>query len=60
VFTPVGSSRRQKERIQRAQEHNRVVWLSVEAPGAAAVFTRAVDDGVFNTVVWDVVMESSW
>jgi hypothetical protein len=28
--------------------------------GATVVFKRAADDGVFNAVVWDVVMDPSW
>jgi hypothetical protein len=29
-------------------------------PGATVVFTRAADNGVFDAMVWDVVMDPSW
>jgi GNAT superfamily N-acetyltransferase len=62
VFARVGFPRRQEERLQRALENSRVVWLSAasgEAPGRPVAFARAAGDGVFNAVVWDVVVEPS-
>ncbi|PUZ49729.1 hypothetical protein GQ55_6G002300 [Panicum hallii var. hallii] len=57
VFARVGFPRRQEERLRRALAHSRVVWLS-EA-GRPVAFARAAGDGVFNAVVWDVVVEPS-
>jgi len=56
----VGFPRRQEERLRRALAHSRVVWLSAEAEaGRPVAFARAAGDGVFNAVVWDVVVEPS-
>lgn len=61
VFARVGFPRRQEERLRRALEHSRVVWLSAAAgeEGRPVAFARAAGDGVFNAVVWDVVVEPS-
>ncbi|KAL6856983.1 hypothetical protein ACP4OV_018365 [Aristida adscensionis] len=71
VFARVGFPRRQEERLRRALEHSRVVWLSESSPAASpeagettaagrpVAFARAAGDGVFNAVVWDVVVEPS-
>jgi aralkylamine N-acetyltransferase len=60
VFVRVGFPRRQEERLRRALEHSRVVWLSAgEEEGRPVAFARAAGDGVFNAVVWDVVVEPS-
>ncbi|KAL6645371.1 hypothetical protein ACP70R_016979 [Stipagrostis hirtigluma subsp. patula] len=63
VFARVGFPRRQEERLRRALEHSRVVWLSSESSSSSAAapvaFARAAGDGVFNAVVWDVVVEPS-
>ncbi|XP_015695830.1 serotonin N-acetyltransferase 2, chloroplastic [Oryza brachyantha] len=57
VFARVGFPRRQEERLRRALEHSEVVWL--EEAGRPVAFARAAGDGVFNAVVWDVVVEPS-
>lgn len=63
VFARVGFPRRQEERLRRALEHSRVVWLSAgggeEEAARPVAFARAAGDGVFNAVVWDVVVEPS-
>ncbi|KAJ1266758.1 hypothetical protein BS78_07G002700 [Paspalum vaginatum] len=63
VFARVGFPRRQEDRLRRALDHSRVVWLSAagaDEDGARPVaFARAAGDGVFNAVVWDVVVEPS-
>lgn len=60
VFARVGFPRRQEERLRRALEHSRVVWLSSAGEQERPVaFARAAGDGVFNAVVWDVVVEPS-
>ncbi|KAL5230467.1 hypothetical protein ABZP36_029243 [Zizania latifolia] len=60
VFARVGFPRRQEERLRRALEHSEVVWLEDSAAaGRPVAFARAAGDGVFNAVVWDVVVEPS-
>jgi len=62
VFARVGFPRRQEERLRRALAHSLVVWLSEAASaswGRPVAFARAAGDGVFNAVVWDVVVEPS-
>ncbi|GJN12682.1 hypothetical protein PR202_ga30982 [Eleusine coracana subsp. coracana] len=60
VFARVGFPRRQEERLRRALDHSRVVWLSSSSSSSSPVaFARAAGDGVFNAVVWDVVVDPS-
>ncbi|KAF0899552.1 hypothetical protein E2562_020758 [Oryza meyeriana var. granulata] len=61
VFARVGFPRRHEDRLRRALEHSEVVWLedSAAAAGRPVAFARAAGDGVFNAVVWDVVVEPS-
>ncbi|KAK3120784.1 hypothetical protein QOZ80_8BG0641760 [Eleusine coracana subsp. coracana] len=59
VFARVGFPRRQEERLRRALDHSRVVWLSSSSESVPVAFARAAGDGVFNAVVWDVVVEPS-
>lgn len=60
VFARVGFPRRQEQRLRRALEHSEVVWLAAAGEERRPVaFARAAGDGVFNAVVWDVVVEPS-
>uniref|UniRef100_A0ACD6AFK8 Uncharacterized protein n=1 Tax=Avena sativa TaxID=4498 RepID=A0ACD6AFK8_AVESA len=59
VFARVGFPQRQGERLRRALEHSEVAWLASAATGRPVAFARAAGDGVFNAVVWDVVVEPS-
>ena len=59
VFARVGFPQRQTERLRRALEHSEVAWLASSATGRPVAFARAAGDGVFNAVVWDVVVEPS-
>lgn len=59
VFARVGFPRRQEERLRRALDHSRIVWLSSSPESRPVAFARAAGDGVFNAVVWDVVVEPS-
>ncbi|CAM0910654.1 unnamed protein product [Alopecurus aequalis] len=59
VFARVGFPQRQEERLRRALEHSEVAWLASAATGRPVAFARAAGDGVFNAVVWDVVVEPS-
>ncbi|CAL5009234.1 unnamed protein product [Urochloa decumbens] len=54
VFARVGFPRRQEERLRRALQHSRVVWLEAAGDRRPVAFARAAGDGVFNAVVWDV------
>ncbi|CAL9079309.1 Acetyltransferase (GNAT) family [Musa troglodytarum] len=66
VFTRVGFPRRDPDRLRRALDHGgggAVVWVEEAKrggrPGKPVAFARATGDGVFNAVVWDVVVEPS-
>uniref|UniRef100_A0A0D9X3D9 aralkylamine N-acetyltransferase n=1 Tax=Leersia perrieri TaxID=77586 RepID=A0A0D9X3D9_9ORYZ len=59
VFSRVGFPRRQEDRLRRALEHSEVVWLQEDSSNSVVAFARAAGDGVFNAVVWDVVVEPS-
>ncbi|CAL4996057.1 unnamed protein product [Urochloa decumbens] len=59
VFARVGFPRRQEDRLRRALQHSRVVWLEAAGDRRPVAFARAAGDGVFNAVVWDVVVEPS-
>nr|XP_019707641.1 serotonin N-acetyltransferase 2, chloroplastic [Elaeis guineensis] len=65
VFARVGFPRRDPTRIRRALEQagGAVVWVEEtrsKAEGRPVAFARATGDGVFNAVVWDVVVEPSF
>ena len=60
VFSRVGFPRRDPARLRLALEHTQaLVWLADGASRPVA-FARATGDGVFNAVVWDVVVEPDW
>ncbi|KAJ8465828.1 hypothetical protein OPV22_028380 [Ensete ventricosum] len=63
VFARVGFPRRDPDRLRRALGHGSVVWVEEAkrggGPGKPVAFARATGDGVFNAVVWDVVVEPS-
>ncbi|KQJ94756.1 serotonin N-acetyltransferase 2, chloroplastic [Brachypodium distachyon] len=59
VFARVGFPRRQEARLRRALAHSEVAWVASAATGRPLAFARAAGDGVFNAVVWDVVVEPS-
>ncbi|THU44435.1 hypothetical protein C4D60_Mb02t07340 [Musa balbisiana] len=65
VFARVGFPRRDPDRLRRALGHagGAVVWVEEAkrggGPGKPVAFARATGDGVFNAVVWDVVVEPS-
>ncbi|KAJ6802703.1 putative uncharacterized N-acetyltransferase ycf52 [Iris pallida] len=61
VFSRVGFPRREPARIRLALEHTQaVVWVEDGRSGAPVAFARATGDGVFNAVVWDVVVDPSF
>ncbi|KAL0910255.1 hypothetical protein M5K25_021218 [Dendrobium thyrsiflorum] len=61
VFARVGFPRREASRLRVALEHtDALVWLEENGDGGEGVpvaFARATGDGVFNAVVWDVVVD---
>ncbi|OAY73167.1 putative N-acetyltransferase ycf52, partial [Ananas comosus] len=65
VFARVGFPRRDPARLRRALAAGgaggAVVWVAPSPPASAApvAFARATGDGVFNAVVWDVVVDPS-
>ncbi|KAH7684054.1 Glucosamine-phosphate N-acetyltransferase protein [Dioscorea alata] len=61
IFARVGFPRRDLTRIRRALDHSSsLLWLSHSKPGEPVAFARATGDGVFNAVVWDVVVDPSF
>ncbi|KAJ3693247.1 hypothetical protein LUZ60_008727 [Juncus effusus] len=63
VFARVGFPRRDTARLTLALSHQSgsLVWLSrSSAPTKPVAFARATGDGVFNAVVWDVVVDPSF
>ncbi|KAJ4791859.1 hypothetical protein LUZ62_043105 [Rhynchospora pubera] len=63
VFASVGFPRRDTARLNLALSHSSgsLVWLSrTTDPTKPVAFARATGDGVFNAVVWDVVVDPSY
>ncbi|MQM11789.1 hypothetical protein Taro_044699 [Colocasia esculenta] len=61
VFARVGFPRRDPARIRRALEHTQsLVWVEDGRSERPVAFARASGDGVFNAVVWDVVVDPSF
>ncbi|XP_020204511.1 serotonin N-acetyltransferase 2, chloroplastic [Cajanus cajan] len=61
VFVAVGFPRREPERIRVALEHTEaVVWVEQRKTRRAVAFARATGDGVFNAIIWDVVVDPSF
>lgn len=61
VFAAVGFPRRDPEKIQVALEHTeQLVWVEYEKTKRPVAFARATGDGVFNAIIWDVVVDPSF
>ncbi|XP_051145888.1 serotonin N-acetyltransferase 2, chloroplastic [Andrographis paniculata] len=61
VFASVGFPRRDLEKIRTALEHtDAVVWAEYEKTRRPVAFARATGDGVFNAIIWDVVVDPSF
>lgn len=61
VFVAVGFPRRDPERIRTALEHTEaVVWVEHRKTRRPVAFARATGDGVFNAIIWDVVVDPSF
>lgn len=62
VFVAVGFPRRDPEKIHIALEHtDSMVWIQQKkSQNNAVAFARATGDGVFNAIIWDVVVDPSF
>lgn len=61
VFVAVGFPRRDPEKIRVALEHtDSMVWVEQRKSQKAVAFARATGDGVFNAIIWDVVVDPSF
>ncbi|EPS64722.1 hypothetical protein M569_10056, partial [Genlisea aurea] len=61
VFSAVGFPRRDPEKIRLALDHtDAVVWVEYEKTKRPVAFARATGDGVFNAIIWDVVVDPSF
>ncbi|CAN6471448.1 unnamed protein product [Victoria cruziana] len=61
VFARVGFPRRRPDKIAKALEHTpTVLWIEDTRSGKPVAFARATGDGVFNAIIWDVVVDPSF
>ncbi|XAR55965.1 Glucosamine-phosphate N-acetyltransferase [Bertholletia excelsa] len=62
VFVAVGFPRRDPEKIRVALENtDSLLWVEHAKSGRRPVgFARATGDGVFNAIIWDVVVDPSF
>ncbi|KAK9277634.1 hypothetical protein L1049_007180 [Liquidambar formosana] len=61
VFVAVGFPRRDTEKIRVALENtDTLLWVEYEKTKRPVAFARATGDGVFNAIIWDVVVDPSF
>ncbi|KAI3423454.1 N-acetyltransferase domain-containing protein [Psidium guajava] len=61
VFVAVGFPRRDPGKIRVALEHtDALVWVQHQRTEKPVAFARATGDGVFNAIIWDVVVDPSF
>lgn len=61
VFVAVGFPRRDPDKIRTALEHtDALLWVEYEKTRRPVAFARATGDGVFNAIIWDVVVDPSF
>ncbi|XP_057765634.1 GCN5-related N-acetyltransferase 1, chloroplastic [Salvia miltiorrhiza] len=61
VFAAVGFPRRDPEKIRVALEHtDQLLWVEYDKTQRPVAFARATGDGVFNAIIWDVVVDPSF
>ncbi|KAJ8760576.1 hypothetical protein K2173_015243 [Erythroxylum novogranatense] len=61
VFVAVGFPRRDPEKIKLALENtNSLLWIEHKKTQKPVAFARATGDGVFNAIIWDVVVDPSF
>ncbi|CAI9779278.1 unnamed protein product [Fraxinus pennsylvanica] len=61
VFVAVRFPRRDTGKIRVALEHtDALLWVEYEKTKRPVAFARATGDGVFNAIIWDVVVDPSF
>lgn len=61
VFVAVGFPKRDTDKIRVALENtDAVLWVEYEKTKRPVAFARATGDGVFNSIIWDVVVDPSF
>ncbi|XVF43328.1 hypothetical protein PTKIN_Ptkin02bG0031900 [Pterospermum kingtungense] len=61
VFVAVGFPRRDPDKIKLALEHtDSMLWVEYKKTQKPVAFARATGDGVFNAIIWDVVVDPSF
>ncbi|KMT08351.1 hypothetical protein BVRB_6g140340 [Beta vulgaris subsp. vulgaris] len=61
VFVAVGFPRRDPDKIQVALEHtDSLIWVESLKTKRPVAFARATGDGVFNAIIWDVVVDPTF
>ncbi|WOH15389.1 hypothetical protein DCAR_0934927 [Daucus carota subsp. sativus] len=61
IFVAVGFPRRHPDKIRTALEHtDSLLWAQYEKTQKPVAFARATGDGVFNAIIWDVVVDPSF
>lgn len=61
VFVSVGFPRRDTDKIRIALENtDTMLWVEYEKSKKPVAFARATGDGVFNAIIWDVVVDPSF
>lgn len=58
VFAAVGFPKRDVVKVRLALEHtDEMLWVECERDRRPVAFARATGDGVFNGIIWDVVVD---
>ncbi|KAL9225827.1 hypothetical protein vseg_001707 [Gypsophila vaccaria] len=61
VFVSVGFPRRDPDKIRLALSHtDSLVWAEHATTQKPVAFARATGDGVFNAIIWDVVVDPTY
>lgn len=61
VFVAVGFPRRDPDKIRIALEHtDSLIWVEYVKKQRPVAFARATGDGVFNVIIWDVVVDPAF
>ena len=61
VFVAVGFPKRDPEKIKVALENtDSLLWIEYLKTQRPVAFARATGDGVFNAIIWDVVVDPSF
>ncbi|KAK4263672.1 hypothetical protein QN277_029056 [Acacia crassicarpa] len=61
IFVAVGFPKRDPEKIRIALDNTEtVLWVEYKKTKKPVAFARATGDGVFNAIIWDVVVDPSY